>query len=203
MERPFARAVAYGSYEGGLRELVHLLKYQRVRPAAAVLGRMLAEPVASLLEAAAGGSVVVVPIPLHRSKRRQRGFNQTELIARAMLKHLAVPGLQLDASVLRRCRATESQTGLSRSQRRLNVHGAFEIQSPGKIIRRDILLIDDVFTTGTTVAECARLLRRAGARRVWIATVARVIKAEAAFIQLREQQPESGGVELLARAAEA
>ena len=202
-ERPFTRAIAYGNYEGGLRALIHLLKYQQVRPAAAVLGRMLAEPVAGLLEADAGASVVVVPVPLHQKKQRQRGFNQTELIARAMVKHLALPGLQVDASLLRRCRATESQTGLSRSLRQVNVHGAFAVLSPGRIAHRDILLVDDVFTTGTTVSECARLLRRTGAHRVWVATVARVIASEAAFIQFREQQAGSKPVELLTRAAEA
>jgi ComF family protein len=201
--RPFARAVAYGSYEGELRALIHLLKYQRVRPAAAVLGRMLAESVAGLLEESTDGSAVVIPIPLHRAKQRQRGFNQTELIARAMVEHLYVPGLKLEVSVLRRCRMTESQTGLTRSQRRRNVRGAFTIQNPGTIAGRDILLVDDVFTTGTTVSECARLLRRAGAARVWVATVARVIKREAIFIQVREQPAMKSEPAELRAAAEA
>jgi ComF family protein len=202
--RPFARAVAYGSYEGELRAVIHLLKYQRVRPAAAVLGRMLAESVAGLLEESVDGSTMVIPIPLHRTKQRQRGFNQTELIARAMLEHLSAPGLKLEASVLRRSRMTESQTGLTRAQRRRNVRGAFAVQSPDAIAGRDILLVDDVFTTGTTVSECARLLQRAGAARVRVATVARVIRREAAFIQVREQPArKSEPAELLARAAEA
>ena len=80
MEPPFARAVAYGSYDGGLRELIHLLKYEQVRPAASVLGRMLAEAVSGL-DSCWTRALVVVPVPLHARKLRQRGFNQSELIA--------------------------------------------------------------------------------------------------------------------------
>ncbi len=179
-EPPFARASAYGSYDGGLRDLVHLLKYDRVRPAASVLGRMLAEVVADVAEDFGEEVPVVVPVPLHASKLRQRGFNQSELIARAMLKlRPAALELRLNASALVRHRATNSQTGLTPPQRRENMRGAFRVERRDQISGRDILLIDDVFTTGTTVSECARVLRRAGAGRVFIATVARVMKPEA------------------------
>ena len=90
MEPPFARAVAYGSYDGGLRELIHLLKYEQVRPAATVLGRMLAEAVSGLDSCWTRGPVMVVPVPLHARKLRQRGFNQSELIARAAIKQDAM-----------------------------------------------------------------------------------------------------------------
>ena len=100
-EPPFARAAAYGSYESGLRELIHLLKYGGVRPAANVLGRMLAEAIASLEPEFPADSVALVPVPLHRSKLRQRGFNQAELIARAAMK-IKQPGnrFRLCAGVL-------------------------------------------------------------------------------------------------------
>lgn len=175
----FTRAMAYGSYDGGLRELIHLLKYDRVRPAAGVLGRMLAEVVegfgSELL------SAVVVPVPLHSGKLRQRGFNQAEEIARAALKNLNRSGFVLAAGVLQRRRATDSQTGLSDHQRQQNVRGAFVVSQTAKIEGQDVLLVDDVFTTGATVSECARVLRRAGADRVFVATVARVLKAEATW----------------------
>ena len=90
MEPPFARAVAYGSYDGGLRELIHLLKYEQVRPAAMVLGRMLAEAVSGLDSCWTRRPVMVVPVPLHARKLRQRGFNQSELIARAAIKQDAM-----------------------------------------------------------------------------------------------------------------
>jgi len=175
----FARAMAYGSYDGGLRELIHLLKYGRVRPAASVLGRMLAEVIQGF--GSEFVSAVIVPVPLHRSKLRQRGFNQAEEIARAALKDLQRNELKLAAGVLSRRRTTESQTGLSDQQRRQNVRGAFVVASPSEVAGEDVLLVDDVFTTGATVSECARVLRRAGADRVFVATVARVLKTEASW----------------------
>jgi len=177
----FARAMAYGSYEGGLRELIHLLKYGRVRSAAGVLGRMLAEVIQGF--GSEFLSAVAVPVPLHASKLRQRGFNQAEEIARAALKNLRRSELKFAAGVLSRRRATESQTGLSDHQRQQNVRGAFVVVSPDEVEGEDVLLVDDVFTTGATVTECARVLRRAGADRVFVATVARVLKAEATWAE--------------------
>jgi predicted amidophosphoribosyltransferase len=110
---------------------------------------------------------------------RQRGFNQAEEIACAALKDLNSGQLRLSAGTLRRQRATESQTGLTPHQRRENVRGAFVVAGREQLADRDVLLVDDVFTTGTTAAECARVLRRAGAKRVLVATVARVLKQEA------------------------
>ncbi len=178
----FTRAAAYGSYEGGLRELIHLLKYERVRPASGVLGRMLAEVFPVLAAHFGDAEPVVIPVPLHVAKQRQRGFNQSELIGREMLK-LVPHHLTLCTAALSRQRATESQTGLTREQRRANLRGAFRVVCPELVTGRDVLLVDDVFTTGMTVSECARVLRRAGAERVWVATVARVLKAEVTFAE--------------------
>lgn len=188
VEPVFTRASAYGSYEAGLRDLIHLLKYQHVRPAANVLGRMLAEVVAELREAFSDRPPIVVPVPLHLAKLRQRGFNQSELIARAALK-LKPDGLdlRLNTALLVRQKPTESQTGLTPHQRRENVRGAFRIQRPAEVDGRDVLLVDDVFTTGTTASECARVLRRAGAQRVFVVTVARVLKPEVERVQPEEE----------------
>ena len=176
----FVKAAAYGSYEAGLRELIHLLKYERVRPAAGVLGRMLSEAIADLDPGFGDSAPVVVPVPLYAVRLRQRGFNQSELIARAALK-LRPAGREfpLNPGLLLRHRDTESQTGLTPRQRRENMRGAFRVPDPSQVKGRDILLVDDVFTTGTTISECARTLKRAGAARVWGATVARVLKPEA------------------------
>jgi ComF family protein len=172
------KASAYGSYEGGLRELIHLLKYEQVRPAANVLGRMLSEAIIDLLPAL-GEQTIVVPVPLHVCKMRQRGFNQSELIARAALKLIADGNsLELSSAVLERSRETQSQIGLSRHQRRENMRGAFAVVRPEVLTGRAVLLVDDVLTTGTTVSECARVLRRAGASKVFVATVARTLRAE-------------------------
>ena len=177
LARPFERAVAYGSYEGALRELVHLLKYNSVRPAANVLGRMLAEAIACLEGAFSQPAVLVVAVPLFKGKRRQRGFNQAEMIARSALKAYPAPHrFQLAADVLVRVRATHSQIGLTSHQRRENLRGAFKVARAQEVTGREILLVDDVYTTGTTATECARVLRRAGASKVWVITVARTLK---------------------------
>ena len=176
IEPVFARAVAYGSYEDGLRELIHLLKFGGVRPAAAVLGRMLAGALAAL-EPELPESVVVVPVPLHRSKLSQRGFNQAELIVRAALRINPRPDrFSFCAGALVRKRETTSQIGLTRHQRRENLRGAFVIAQAASVKGREVLLVDDVLTTGATVSECARVLLRAGANKVWVATVARTLK---------------------------
>jgi ComF family protein len=196
----FVRAVAYGSYEGGLRELIHLLKYDAVRPAANVLGRMLAEAIAELEAEFAAAPVTVVPIPLFRAKQRQRGFNQAELIARATLKHFAQGRLRLGERVLERKRETKSQTGLTSHQRRENMRGAFVVAQPEAVHGREFLVVDDVYTTGATVSECARILLRAGASKVWVATVARTLKAEAQGVEfgpgLSKRREEIGAQEV-------
>lgn len=193
IEPVFARAVAYGSYESGLRELIHLLKYNGIRPAANVLGRMLAEAIAALKPGFTTSDITVVPVPLHRSKLRQRGFNQAELIARAAMKISGSAGcLHLSAGVLERTRETASQIGLTSHQRRQNLRGAFRVARPDSVNVREVLVVDDVYTTGATVSECARVLRRAGATRVWVATVARTLKVTVQKVEIRLQnEPES------------
>jgi len=202
---PFLKATAYGSYEGGLRELIHLLKYEGVRPAANVLGRMLADAVADLHpslqheDSLFAEPVLVIPVPLHARKLRQREFNQSEMIARVALKLRHSPTeLALAAEVLIRQRETQSQIGLTRHQRRENMRGAFAVAKPEVVQDRDVLLVDDVFTTGTTVSECARVLRRAGAKRIWVATVARTMKAEAQNAVQRDDREEESAATMAA-----
>jgi ComF family protein len=182
------KAAAYGSYAGALRDLIHMLKYDQVRPAANVLGRMLSEVIGDLEPRFEDSSVLVVPVPLHSAKFRVRGFNQAELIARAALKLSVRREHYSLCDGLERTRETLSQIGLSRHQRRENLRGAFRVKSLDTVNGREVLLVDDVFTTGTTVSECARVLRRAGATRVWVATVARTLRAD---VQHAEFEPES------------
>jgi ComF family protein len=187
LEPSFAKAVAYGSYDGGLRELIHLLKYEQVLPAAAVLGRLLAEGVRGLESSWSQRPVLIIPVPLHARKLRQRGFNQSELIAREFIKLKGGTNCAaLQTRVLQRRRETESQIGLTRHQRRENIRGAFTVVKPQGVAGREILLVDDVFTTGTTVSECARVLLRAGASKVFVATVGRTLKNEVKRIDLSQ-----------------
>jgi ComF family protein len=146
---------------------------------------MLAEAVTDLAPDFGAQPPVVVPVPLHPKKLRQRRFNQSEAVAEAMIKATHFD-LELAPKLLIRKRETESQTGLTRQQRVANLRGAFRAENP--ISGKNILLVDDVFTTGTTASECARVLRRAGAEKVWVATVARVLKSETTFARVEGEQ---------------
>ena len=185
----FSRAAAYGAYEGALRDLIHLFKYNGVRPAGKILGGLLNQTVTAM---ALPDSLIVIPVPLWSGKRTARGFNQAEAIARTFIHFQSSSSIQLDTSILIRTRETASQTGLTRHQRRANVRGAFAVVKPGKIKGRSILIVDDVMTTGTTAGECARVLRRAGAKEVFVATIARATK-EAGSVLAMAASALSGG----------
>jgi ComF family protein len=159
-----------------MKAAIHALKYDRLHPAARGLGRMLAEAIAQLAQEAPA-EMLVVPVPLHRSKYSQRGFNQARSLATYALGYLRKSHphwrLTLASSTLMRLRATESQAGLTSRQRRLNVRGAFTVSDPSAVTLKHILLIDDIFTTGATARSAAQALLRAGAASVWVATLAR------------------------------
>ncbi len=173
---PFVRAVAYGLYQDRLKAAIHALKYDRLHPAASGLGRMLAEAIAQL-EKDAPAEMLVVPIPLHRTKLSERGFNQARSLAVHALKSLRKTHprwrLTLASSTLMRLRATGSQAGLSPRERRLNVRGAFSVADAAQVMGKHILLIDDIFTTGATARAAATALLKAGALSVFVATLAR------------------------------
>jgi ComF family protein len=178
LEPEFARAVSFGEYEGGLRSLVHLLKYESVLPTVRVLGRMLASAITELLPSCGDATPLIVPVPLHKSKRSERGFNQAELIAGAAVR-LLPRVVEIATGVLVRQRATISQVGLSREQRIANMSDAFRVRDRHRVRGRFVIVVDDVMTTGTTLSECARVLKQAGAERVCAATVARAFQAAA------------------------
>jgi len=173
---PFRKAVAHGVYEGTLRSLIHALKYERTTAVADALGMQLADAI-SLLAPEAPLRMLVVPVPLYIAKRHSRGFNQSELLAKAALRSLRRTHpdwkLKLGRGTLMRSRATESQSGLSTRQRRLNLRGVFSVPKPDRIAGRDVLLVDDIYTTGATARACSKALLKAGAKSVWVATLAR------------------------------
>ena len=175
----FRKAVAFGAYEGALRDLIHIFKYQRIKSAGPLLGRLLRHGYSAIQ---ADDPVLVVPVPLWPGKRRDRGFNQAEEIAGAFLRSGASGSIQLCTALLIRSRETAPQTGLTRRQRQANLRGAFAVTKPEKIRGQSILLVDDVMTTGATAGECSRVLLRAGAKQVYVATVARATRDAASIL---------------------
>jgi ComF family protein len=169
--RGFDAAYCFGSYEGILRELIHLFKYGRIKTLAGPLGDLLgaALPRDERFDA-------VTPVPLHWRRQWRRGFNQSELLARAIARRSGIRMLK----TLRRVRFTATQAGLSNTSRRRNVTAAFHCRRGLSLQGKRILLIDDVMTTGSTAAACAIALKRAGASRVALLTVARVDRRLAA-----------------------
>ncbi|HEV2619178.1 MAG TPA: ComF family protein [Acidobacteriaceae bacterium] len=172
----FERAVAYAVYQEELREMIHLLKYERMRGVAKLLGGQLAEAILTL-RAEAARELTVIAVPLFPAKQRQRGYNQAELLADAAMVELnrLDPGwrLQRASGVLTRRRDTASQFELTARGRRRNLAGAFAVDASRLRAGCEVLLIDDIFTSGATARECSRVLRRVGVSKVWVATLSR------------------------------
>ncbi|CAB5079468.1 Competence protein F homolog, phosphoribosyltransferase domain; protein YhgH required for utilization of DNA as sole source of carbon and energy [Olavius algarvensis associated proteobacterium Delta 3] len=172
--KPFHKARAWGAYEGALLRVVYSFKYHHKT--------FLARPLGSLMYAVlqrhwrSNEIDLVIPVPLHPKKLRQRGFNQSCLLIRHW-PHNADWAAVTEPSTdwLVRTRWTRSQTGLRRKERRANICGAFSLQGRPPLASKNVLLIDDVYTTGATVAECARVLLDGGARRVDVLTLARAM----------------------------
>lgn len=181
----FDGVYTFGSYEGTLRTLVHLFKYEKIYTLARPLGEMLARSIPGEEKFDA-----VVAMPLHWRRRWARGFNQADLLAREIARRWGIPVV----GAVRRVKATVPQAALTNAKRRKNMSGAFapsrrllERVLGGRFVFGDrlfagsskklqgarVLLIDDVMTTGATAAACARALKRAGAKHVTLATVAR------------------------------
>lgn len=167
---PFSRHRSAGLYEGRLKEVILLFKYRDGE----ALGRDLAR---FAWEALGGdedlwrGAETVIPVPLHPRRKRRRGFNQAAVLARRLA---AEAGKPFQDGLLARRMDIPSQAGLNAATRRRNVAGAFRVRRPKMAAGGAFLLVDDVYTTGSTAAECCRALLRAGARDVKVLTLARV-----------------------------
>jgi ComF family protein len=165
----YDRARAAAHYSGSMRTLVHQFKYADRHDARTLFGRWLVEAGRELLP----GIDIIVPVPLSRLRLLLRHFNQAAVLAGELSRQT---GLPVDPLILKRTRFTKSQVGMTRDQRRRNIAGAFAVprRRRTQLEGRNVLLIDDVVTTGATAEACARTLKRAGAARVDVLALALV-----------------------------
>ena len=185
----FSRAVSYATYDEDLRELLHLLKFNGMKKIAdSVLGDGMAGAILQL-EAVAANELLVIPVPLFAARERSRGFNQSQVLAKAALTrlHKLRPAwrLELRTNILRRVRDTNPSFAMDPATRRKSLKGAFRAENAEIIRDREVLLVDDIMTTGATARECSRVLIRAGAAKVWVATMARA-QAETGIVRTTE-----------------
>lgn len=163
---PFSMVMNFGLYSGALSEAIHALKFSGIRRLARPLGKLLAELPFPHLEG-------IIPVPVTKKTLRERGFNQALLLSRFLSKDIAIP---IFMETLYKKRDTLPQIGLGARERAANLRNAFEVR--GDVTGKRLLLLDDVMTTGATVRECSKTLRKAGAKEVVIATLARAVLTE-------------------------
>jgi len=164
----YDRARAAGHFSGVLRDMVHAFKYNSALWLCADLTDLLQGCLMAHFDANAVD--VVLPVPLHPVRQRERSYNQSVLLARELARRI---DRRCDTRALERVRVTETQTHLNAARRRMNMLGAFHVARPDWVRQRCVLLVDDVMTTGATLNECARMLKKAGARTVWAVTAGR------------------------------
>ncbi len=167
----FHRVGVLSNFQSPVQQLVHLLKYKGKRSVGTRLGAMLSQVLQDRPQWQ--GADLIIPVPLHKSRLRERGYNQSLLVAKALSEKLQKP---LRPELLMRKRNTRSQTKLDVAQRVENVSGAFQVNHPEEIWGRRIILVDDVITTGATADACSRSLLDAGAKEVLVAAVATPVK---------------------------
>lgn len=167
----FYLLAAAGNYDDAvLRNLIHGLKYQYLKNSASFLGELIFRylknlplPFVKNQKSAVNGQWLIIPIPLHSSRERQRGFNQSKLIAEFIAEKFNLPLIE----ILKRIKNNKPQVGLKGNEERIeNVKNCFAIQNPKLVEKKNILLIDDVFTSGATMNEAVKILKQNGARRV-------------------------------------
>ncbi len=166
---PYRIHRSWGRYEGELKDLILIFKYQKVRVLGKILAGCVDETPASTGDLWAGLDYVV-PVPLDGKRKRERGFNQSLVFARHLAGTKKVPIL---GNCLVKIRSVAPQTSLDAEDRRLNVRGAYGIRRGSRVDGKTLLLVDDVFTTGATIGECSRVLLKAGASEVRATTLAR------------------------------
>lgn len=167
----FKKVRAVGTYTSPLSEMVHFLKYSRKTRIAKRLGILMGNVFKS--DSELNSTDIIVPVPLHRVRQRERGYNQSKLLAK-VVADITSKRLVVDAVI--RKKPTKSQTLLSSEERVINLKNAFEVVAPERIKGRKVVLVDDVLTTGTTLEEMAKTLVGAGANSIYCLVLARAVR---------------------------
>ena len=170
----YTKARAVGCFETVIMDAIHKFKYGRSISIGDSLGSFMAG--FSFPDFDFSEYSMFIPVPLHIQRLRDRGFNQSLLLAKKMGTKYKLP---VNFSLLKRCKFTLSQTGLNKAEREKNIKGAFVISDKKKVAGENIILIDDVYTTGATINECAKVLLKAGAQKVAVLTLSRVTEKHA------------------------
>jgi ComF family protein len=160
------------AYEGVIKTSLHRFKFQRRKNLAEPLGILLVRYLSQALDFKMKEIEGIVPVPLHPRRLRERGFNQVELIARVIGRYFERPVI----AALERIKNTHPQFDLPPERRRENIKGAFRVADCRPVYNRKLLLLDDIYTTGSTAAECCKILKIAGAKQVEILTLARAVE---------------------------
>jgi ComF family protein len=166
----FTSARAIFSYKDIILNAIHKFKYKRDLSSGGILASFMAE--FSFPDVDFADYSLIMPVPLHIKRLRERGFNQALILARAIGEKRKIA---VDFSILKRHKFSLTQTGSNKKERKHNIGGAFEVSDRKKIAGKNIILVDDVYTTGATVNECAKTLIKEGAQRVSVLTLARVL----------------------------
>ncbi len=153
--------------EGRLQHIIHSVKYDKRFRVGILLGTKLADTLRRKINS--WEIDIILPVPLHHLKKADRGFNQSDFIVKGLSNKLSIP---TSNKIIKRTRFTESQTKLDLNDRERNVSGAFKVRQKKKIANKNILIVDDVITTGATVNECARVLSENGASNIYVCSVA-------------------------------
>ena len=163
----FDAARSVFQFDETLRNLIHHFKYEEMKKLGEFLGKYAADFLEKEHFAAAD---IIAPVPLHKVKKRARGFNQSEILTRHIAKIIDCEHIP---ELIQRKKFTQTQTKLSRQQREKNVKDAFNVNAKYEVTNRKILLVDDVFTTGSTVNSISKVLKEAGASKIFVLTIAR------------------------------
>ena len=159
-------------YEGILRTAIHRLKFKKRRTLAEPLGILLVKYLGRDPTLEVKALDIIIPVPLHRKRERERGFNQAKLLANVISRYYEIPVI----SALERTKDTKAQFDLPRKERFKNVTGAFRVSNIKAVYNKRVLLLDDIYTTGSTIRECSKALRIAGARRIETLTLSRAVE---------------------------